>query len=160
MSLFKANFPWNQFCSSCCMTTAGCGDALRWRGEGPGVATQARQCQVSRSSKIRREALTPLHALARAEKSTKECRIPDYAGLGASNTRRERHPNRHTEPLATGVGRKASNRLTSPSVRSSAKLLFPESTARGVHSAPNLVTPHALTAKLVVEAFLLGLAAG
>lgn len=99
----------------------------------------------------------PRHANGFARIGT--CRLPDYAGLGPSSSRRGRHPNHHTEPFATGVCRILSNRLISPSVRSSAKLPFPGSTARGVLSAPNLVTPHALTAKLVVEALLLRLAA-
>lgn len=53
-----------------------CGDVLGRRGEGPEVATQTRQCQVSRSPKVCRAALTPLLALAWADTTLDSAGFP------------------------------------------------------------------------------------
>jgi hypothetical protein len=140
------------------MTTAGCGDACaggvngrKWRG-------RRDNSQASRSRKERPVALTSLLALARAEKSTTPCRIPDYVGLSTSTSRRERHPNRQTETFATGKPRKhpiasLNGQLLAPP---SADSLMLQREASPVYPPRHSAVP---TTKLVGKAFFLRQAA-
>jgi hypothetical protein len=88
------------------MTTAGCGDGRAGGVNWPEVAMRARQQPSIPLAKGTPRRANVFARIGASGKSTRWCRISDYAGLGASISRRGRHSNRQSETSVTGRSRK------------------------------------------------------
>jgi hypothetical protein len=81
LSRCEANCDGFRLCIGCCMTTAGCGDALSWGVQGQ----SGDEGEAMPSFPLAKNVPSDANGFARIGRSGKkhyECRLSDYAGLG------------------------------------------------------------------------------